>query len=590
LVELLAPGETYPSAAVLIVDDDPGTLLALEAVLTPLGHRIVRARSGQEALELAEQNDFALALIDVTMRGMDGFETAARMRRLERARATAVVFVTGYADSTSHIERGYAAGAIDYVTKPLDPDRLRLKAASFILLYQRGEALKRRALEVAVAESARRAAEEHSRQQRLLADASRLLADASVDPERALANLAAAAVPAFADWCRIDLLDDSGVGKQVAGAFHPGPGEAPAPGRTSLQDLRASWTRARAVMASGQADLVPDLSAVAVAGAGGNGAGPLRETEQRSLAEAGVRGFLVVPLVAREKVLGALTLLRAGASPPFRDSDQHLARELASRAALALENARLYQLAERAAAAREELLAVVSHDLQNPLMAMLMKANLLQRLLPAEQADGRPGQTLEGILRAGKQMTGLLKLLMDATAIEKGSLTVELRPCDPADLAREAIELLTPVAADRTIRLTLEPVGGLPPVQADRDRVFQVLSNLLGNAIKYTGPGGQVTLRMSRADDRVGFSVADTGKGIEPEHLPRLFERYWQVDRRREGLGLGLYISKGIVDAHGGSITVASTPGQGSTFAFTLPVAKPQPAASPTLRDSAALS
>ncbi len=183
-------------------------------------------------------------------------------------------------------------------------------------------------------------------------------------------------------------------------------------------------------------------------------------------------------------------------------------------------------------------------------------------------------RSLEGIVRAGKQMSELLRLLMDATAIEKGRLSVEPRPCDAADLAREAVELLTAVATSKAVRLGLELGEALPPVQADRTRVFQVLSNLLGNAIKYTAESGLVTLRLSVAGERVSFSVADTGQGIAPEHLPRLFERYWQVDRARPGLGLGLYISKGIVEAHGGDITVTSALGQGSTFAFTLPVAR----------------
>ncbi len=161
-MELLATGEFYPAAALLIVDDDPGNLVALEAVLAPLGHTIVTARSGQEAVARAGERAYALALVDVTMKGMDGFETVARMRQIEGTRATPVVFVTGYADSASYVQRGYAAGAIDYVTKPVDPALLRLKAASFVLLYQRGEELKRKALEIAVADSARRSAEAYS--------------------------------------------------------------------------------------------------------------------------------------------------------------------------------------------------------------------------------------------------------------------------------------------------------------------------------------------------------------------------------------------------------------------------------------------
>jgi signal transduction histidine kinase len=419
VVELLATGESYPSSAILIVDDDPGNLLALEGVLLVLGHAIVTARSGKEAIARASERDFGLALVDVTMKGMDGFETVDQLRRIERARATPVVFVTGYADSESHRHRGYALGAIDYVTKPVDPDLLRLKARSFILLYQRGEALKRRALEVAVADSARKAAEAYSE-----------------------------------------------------------------------------------------------------------------------------------------------------------------------------ENARLLRMAERAAAAREELLAVVSHDLRNPLTALLMKASLVQRLVPPSEKEGAIARGVAGIVRAGKQMNDLLGLLVDATAIEKGQFTVELKACDPLDLCREAAEMLTAVAASREIRLTLEVPAALPRVMADRVRVSQVLSNLVGNAIKYSGPGGQITLRVAGTAERVSFSVVDTGQGIAPEHLPRLFERYWQVNRNREGLGLGLYITKGIVEAHGGSITVASAPGEGSTFAFTLPVARADALAvsdAPPKADSASL-
>jgi signal transduction histidine kinase len=222
---------------------------------------------------------------------------------------------------------------------------------------------------------------------------------------------------------------------------------------------------------------------------------------------------------------------------------------------------------------RDEVLGIVSHDLRNPVHTVGLSAGFLLDTLPdgPEQAPVR--KQLSIIRRASEQMDRLIRDLLDVAGIASGHLSVERRPHDAVSLLHAACETLQPLAHERGLRFELRSVRGPLPVEADPDRIHQVLSNLAGNAIKFTPEGGCVTVSLDAADGEACFSVSDTGPGIAPEQLPHMFEQFWQANRAgRHGAGLGLAIAKGIVEAHDGRIEVRSQLGVGTTFAFTVPL------------------
>lgn len=290
------------------------------------------------------------------------------------------------------------------------------------------------------------------------------------------------------------------------------------------------------------------------------------------LRQLGAEWYLYVPMVVGGEPAGLLRLERAGRR--FEREDVALAEEFARRLALALDNARLYERAHQAVRARDETISVVSHDLRNPVAAVKMLAMGLLRARPSPE---ELTESLHTIAEAAGQCDRLIQDLLDVSRIEAGRLAVDPDPVDLAGLLGAAREMLAPLAADRGLTLEIVVPDGLPLVLADVPRVQQVLSNLVGNALKFTRTGGVVLQVEVPAPDarELVVAVADTGPGIPAEHLPRLFDRFWQggAEARRAGAGLGLPIARGIVDAHGGQLHVESVPGRGSTFRFTLPVA-----------------
>jgi hypothetical protein len=286
--------------------------------------------------------------------------------------------------------------------------------------------------------------------------------------------------------------------------------------------------------------------------------------------------WAAVPLLADGRALGAIGLSFVEARH-FADEDRDFLLAIGRQCAGTLERARLYERerrargeAEAASRARDDILGVVAHDLRNPLTAISMYASLLLEM--PRDADTQRGQ-LRTVLELTDQMNRLIQDLLDASRIEAGQLRVHPAPLRLPPLLADAAEMVRMAAADRGVSLRVQAADGLPPVLADRDRVLQVLSNLLGNAVKFTPRGGDVLVRASAGGGGVEVSVADTGVGIPPEQLPHVFDRFWQGDARRKGAGLGLAIARGIVEAHGGRIRAESDPGRGSTFTFTLPAA-----------------
>jgi signal transduction histidine kinase len=306
------------------------------------------------------------------------------------------------------------------------------------------------------------------------------------------------------------------------------------------------------------------------------------EAEDRAVAERlGVGSVLIVPLRAGGRAIGALHLIRAAAIAGHATEEAHVADQYAGLAALAVENARLYQETRQAVRERDDMLAVVSHDLRNPVNAIVMLTGAV--LARAGDDDGPllSRADVEAVRGAARQADGLIQDLQDVSRIAAGRLRVAQRPVAPGTLLHEAAELFAPAMADAGVRLRREIPDTLPLVDGDPQRLQQVLSNLLGNAVRFTPAGGLVTLSAavvgedgaSGAAAMLRVTVADTGPGIPAADQPRLFERYWQAPRLlRAGSGLGLFIARGIVEAHGGRIGVESTEGEGSRFWFTVPL------------------
>ena len=296
------------------------------------------------------------------------------------------------------------------------------------------------------------------------------------------------------------------------------------------------------------------------------------ELDRRALEAMEIGSVLSVPLLAHEKLLGVVALVRSTASRPYVMDDLRVAEALAERAAVSVETGRLYRAAREAIAARDRVMGIVAHDLRNPLAAILLQASVLRRR--GSEPDRRSRQPVELIERSARRMSRLIRDLLDMASIETGTLAVECDRVAADHLIADSATAQKPLASAASLELRLEVAKDLPEVWGDRERLHQVLENLIGNAVKFTKPGGRVTVGAAEKDNSVLFWVSDTGAGIAAEHLPHVFERFWQARKDwRRGAGLGLPIVKGIVEAHGGRIWVQSAAGRGTTFFFTIPLA-----------------
>jgi PAS domain S-box-containing protein len=283
--------------------------------------------------------------------------------------------------------------------------------------------------------------------------------------------------------------------------------------------------------------------------------------------------FLGVPILFRGRALGNLYLTNKRSADEFTEDDQRGIEMLAERAGVLMEVARLHGEVRASVRARDNLLAVVSHDLRSPLAAIRLSAGMLGRRAPGGEPT-RVRTQVDRILRATERMNRLIDDLLLAAAIESGAFLVEPERSEVAPIVAELVAAAQPLASLKSIRLEPDVPAGLPPVWCDRAQVFLVLSNLVGNAIKFAPERARVVVGATGGAGEVRLAVCDSGPGIPENQVPHLFDRYWKgKPEGRHGVGLGLYIAKGIVEAHGGRIWVESRPGAGSTFCFTLPVA-----------------
>ncbi|HEX2190994.1 MAG TPA: ATP-binding protein, partial [Longimicrobiaceae bacterium] len=423
-------------------------------------------------------------------------------------------------------------------------------------------------------QAARARAELAERRASVLAYASELLHSAfDATPEELrgiLASLAHLVVPSLADYCRIDEVQPDGSVLRVA-LVHTGPARQEPPGLLP-PDAPVGDHPVLRVVRGGEPVVVPEVGGAQLAELFGSRA-------ERDAVPERMRSLMVVPLGARGRTLGALMLATSGSRRRYGREDLVFAHDMARRVALELDNVRLFRQAETAARRRDEVLAVVSHDLRNPLSVISFSSEVLLRAWADETERVGERKQLEGIHLSTQRMRRLIDDLLDVARVDAGELSVDPAPVQVGRLLLDALELHAPLAEEKAILTRVRIAADAPPVRADADRVLQVLSNLLGNAIRFTPRGGGITVGADVEEDVVRFSVSDTGPGIPEEHLPHVFDRFWRAQRsRRQGAGLGLAIARGIVEAHGGRIWAESTPGEGSVFRFTLPRADVAPA------------
>jgi len=493
-------GAPLPKSKILLVDDIEENLVALEALLRRDDAEILIAQSGPEALELILNHEFSLALLDVQMPDMDGFELAELMRGSERSKYIPIIFVTAGAGDALRVFRGYESGAVDFLFKPIDHHILRQKVDTFIRLDQQKKQL----------------AAQYARIQE-----NEALLRAIMDTTAAL----------------VHVKDTRGRYVTVNQRYRELLGGRELTPETTDFDLFPKETA--------EAMRLNDVRAVGHSGS--------IQVEESIQFEDGTRTFL------SNKV-------------PLRDASGQLVG-VCTVATDITDIKRMESELEHAVQAREDVLAVVSHDIRNFLQAIRSGVLMLVTRREALSADVR-SMIYDRIKITVDLMSRMITDLMDMANIRMGRIAVSLRPEPIATVIKEAVVVHEPLAHDKGIKIRIAIDESDQIVECDRERVLQVLANILGNAIKFS-QGGTIEVHAVRSGDHVKISVADSGPGIKPEDLPHVFDPYWSGARdQKGGTGLGLYITKRIIDAHGTKIWIESQVGVGTTVHFCLTLVK----------------
>lgn len=407
-----------------------------------------------------------------------------------------------------------------------------------------------------------------------LARAGELLGS-TLDYRKTLDLLTRHAVPIMADWCAVDIVVEPGrsLGDFVAIA-HRDP-----PKVDLVRSLRRRYPPrpdaphgVAKVLRTGEPELLANLDSESVHWPAVVG-DPSDRERLRALA---LSSFLCVPLIQDDLVIGALSMANAESGRQFDDDDLELAAELARRASVAIQHARLHEESQRAVKLRDRILAIVSHDLRNPIGTIDLASNVLLGNRAIRQ-DASAKRQLDVIRRGTGRATRLIDDLLDVSSIQAGKLALHLEPCDLAPLLTEAVRAYEPLADEKCIILRDDFRVNARMVRCDHDRTLQALANFLSNSLKFCDPGDTITVSAEIQGREAVISVADTGPGIPTEEAAHIFDLYWKGRRGQRGSGLGLFIAKGIIESHGGRIWIDSRVGEGTAFFFTLPVMPPQP-------------
>jgi len=428
-----------------------------------------------------------------------------------------------------------------------------------------------RDIELAREQTRRAAAESAERRARFLGEASRMLGS-SLDYGRTLPDIAGLAVPFLADWCIIDVLEEDGRFTRVGLATSSPRGHA------LIHRLRAAAPRlepdagATRALRDAEPQLALDINAPVFAGVLG------LDERDGDVAAAGLGACMAVPLRVRDRPLGLLTLVAAESGRVFDDDDLEVAAELGARIGAAIDNGRLFRQARHANEAKTHFLAVMSHELRTPLHAIIGYADLLMLGVPAEI----PAPALDHARRVrhnARHLHTLIEEILTFSRIEAGGEELHIERVPVGAIVADVVALIEPLTLDRNLDFSVSLIDDELTLETDAQKVRQVLLNLLSNAIKFTDRGN-VSLRVRPEDGHIDFTVTDTGRGIDDDDVPRIFEPFWQAEqtrtRRADGTGLGLSVARRLARMLGGDITVESRPGSGATFTVRLPRTFPQ--------------
>jgi signal transduction histidine kinase len=553
------PAASTAALRVLLVEDNPGDADLVREALAGDGARwqVDHVARLADCLARLDASGADVVVLDLTLpdaSGLKGVEELARLRP-----DVPVVVLTGLADSEMGA-RAVQQGAQEYLVKA----ELEGRTLGRVLRYAvERHALARRAQELAREHATRAAADEARRHVMLLADASIAIAS-TLDERDALARLLRVLVPRLGSFAAVEWLEP---GARV----HCLVAMADADGQRREHELHARHPEAEAELVQRCAEparIEPSLPEPRA---------PWADSWQQARQNLRLGSAMVLPLAIRREPLGMLTL---AAATPYAAGDLAVTQEIARRAAGVVENARLYRQALDAVQVRDDFISIAGHELRTPLMSLLLDATRLGAV--DNLAPDKLKAACQRVARCGDRLRALIDDLLDVSRIRTGRLLLECTEVELAALAREVAERYQPEIARVGSTLTFAP-GGPIYGRWDRSRIQQVIANLLQNAIRY-GAGKPIEIVPEQQDDVAHLWVRDHGCGIDPRDQDRIFERFERASGmiRKEGLGLGLWITREIVRAHGGSISVDSRPGEGAAFLVELPCAGPGPGPTPT--------
>lgn len=510
---------------ILLVDDHPENLLALEAVLDAPEYRLVRAQSGMEALRLLLKESFSLILLDVHMPGLNGYETAALIRERPKTRDIPIIFITAVNKSEEDVEKGYSVGAVDYIIKPFDPDSLKTKVAVLTGLHKK--------------EELSRSAETPPLENAALSQPYRNLTQAI--PQIVWIARPDGAVDFFNQpWFNYTgLTFEQSEGWGWTKVLHP----------EDHQPAIDRWTGAL----RGEKDYQMECRLKRADGA-------YRWHLYRAYPERDPQGRVLAWLGTATDV-----------------NDQKRGQEKLQQIIEALEQKK--KEAEAATRLKSEFVSNVSHELRTPLNAILGYSSLVLEGTYGDIPDYLKNP-VDGIHRNAFELLELINNLLDLSKMESGQMPIVIESVDLGRLLPEAAQKVAPLLSGKNVALAWRIEDNLKRIQSDPLKIRQIFMNLLTNAIKYTEEGS-ITISAVNADRGILLSIEDTGIGIKEEDLHAIFDAFRQIDgsttRKVGGSGLGLTIVKNILEALHGTINVRSEFGKGSAFTIFLPENLPSP-------------
>ena len=555
---------------ILIVDDVPEQHLVLRSVLEELGENIVTVSSGRAALAAVLEQEFAVILLDVNMPGMDGFETASMMRSYRRTTSTPIIFITAYVDE-KEMARGYSLGAVDYISSPVVPEILRAKVRVFVDMYRMRSELVARAAEreaLAKAEAQREAAEQARHRADFLARASQALTR-SLEVDATVARIVELPVPVLADLALLVFTEGEGLAPKtvawISNSAYSGPRNRTITGlHNRAVPLPELDEVVRHTLSTGQSVTLQINARPILA--------TIDDDGSRSELLLNLDEITVYPLLVEAPQPSAIVLGVRRTSE--RIDDALLTREFVSRAAIALENAILFSTIRDGDRRKNEFLAMLAHELRNPLAPIVNAVAVMRGARPADAHVLRWASDIIGT--QAEHLVRIVDDLLDVSRIARGVVVLRTEPVLLSNVIERAIATSGPNYTRQSQTLAHEPSDVDVVIDGDIVRLAQIVANLLNNASKFTPAGGRVEISTAFDGQTASIVIADEGDGIDTAFLPHIFELFAQgqtsLDRNQGGLGIGLTLVRHLTEMHQGTVHCESEGlGKGSRFIVQLP-------------------